>query len=194
MKRELNVKKTELDSIERLDVDLMTSHLWNQLLGTRSPREKRVIDTSDDFQTVILEDLFQNLQKDDVIRIILSVDLLSEETLYNEDIQSIMNPIDTSECNLRILLFGEERPNLDDKTLFLPIKNICDNFKVKYIQKEENTYRFISKNREKLVFIMTDSLIPDKAVLMDRTENSMMIDNAIDTFDYMYSKAQPIDM
>ncbi len=197
---ELETLEQSITELKSLDSTLVTSRFKNILTGRSEIKEYTIIVTSDDFRKAITTQLLANTKKGDVLHIIdrpaLLRDSIGQSGIAEKMIVEFVNKGGILKT---LLLVKDIQSELEMLLNFLG--NIRDSFleglasnrmEIKILNHRANTYRFLSLNNEKMILILTDSICPDKAILFDREDNSILFDDALKNFNELFEKGKNI--
>jgi hypothetical protein len=63
---------------------------------------------------------------------------------------------------------------------------------MRFLQEDIETYRMLCLNQDMLILYLTDTYKADTAALVYRRDNSILVDDAVSTFDRLWNQATDV--
>ncbi len=204
----LNLRKEEgnllkdISILENLESEGAAQFVLELITGETRERHTGVIEGLQNIRNAIVRELCTDVGEEDTLRIYDKANLLD---LYK---------ISSGHVEHKIVEAAQQGVNVHVILEQLPFDNASDDTEIDYFFKgegaileeplssgkllvrvkgeEEVGYRMLSLNREKMLLFLADAPKPDTVALITREANSVIIDNAVDSFDAAWQTATDI--
>jgi sugar-specific transcriptional regulator TrmB len=196
--RESEALRVQIEKFKTMDIAKETSSFWNLLLDRTEQQEEIILETTEEVRSVIINEIIKKGKKGDIIRIIQSPTVLKDISQSSGPVEKKLIDFVASEGEIRAVLLVSDLEH-EMKMLITFFRDMTEKFvkaiastklNLRYTMDKKHTYRFLALNDEKMVLILTDSVFPDKAVLLKKRDNPKLFDDAIDTFEMLYRDAE----
>jgi sugar-specific transcriptional regulator TrmB len=196
--KEREAVKFQIRKFKTLDIAKETTSLWDILLDRTEQQEEIILETTEEVRSVIINEIIKKGKKGDIIRIIQSPTILKDISQSTGPVENQLIAFVELEGEIRAILLMADLEH-EMKMLVTFFRDMTEKFvnaisstkmNLRYTMDKKRTYRFLALNDELMVLMLTDSVFPDKAVLLRREDNPKLFDDAISTFEMLYRDAE----
>ena len=193
-KQELSQK---LQILKAVNAESIAFLLFNQLMGLAPTSESIAIEGRENVRNTVIREFGRVAKPGDEIRIIAPMNLLGPGRLEQAgmaEMSLLLRAVD----GVKILSLGMPSKDVsfttDTIASFLGVMGdsffkmvSTGNIQINLAKENIQTYRMVSLNREKMLLYLTHAVESDMAVLIYRKDNPGLIDDAVDTFDRIFT-------
>ncbi len=195
-RKEVLAKQNLLTTTNPEDVAMA---LYNQLVGLDSIEGSVVIEGIENVRSTIIREFGEASKPGDVIRVMAPANILDgglEKVGMAE--MSLMARARNGVKIIGLLMPAEGKQSFTKELIRSYIKNVGDaftklastgNILLRIAKEDYKTYRMVSLNSDKMLLYLTHAAESDMAALIQRKDNSGLIDDAVMTFDRIYDEA-----
>ena len=200
---ELQGKKEDLSQklqiLQNVNAESTAFLLYNQLMGLTPTSESIAIEGRENVRNTIIREFGRVSKPGDELRILAPLNLVGPGRLEQAGMAE-MSLLGRALDGVKILALAmpSKDASFTAESVGMYLKEVGDSFSklastgnmqvnigTEFIQ----TYRMVSLNREKMLLYLTHAAEGDKAVLIYRKDNPGLIDDAVDTFDRLFSSS-----
>ena len=180
----------ELEVVEDINTTSLARRTREILAGRKFPERTRAVEGFVDVQKLIDDVIYNRAEDGDVIR--LTLDWVGFDVLSRKRREVITERIGDRDVKFKILF--HKTP--DDRVLkffkegLLHASESKWNVDIRFCPRDERTYEIAALNRYGIVLIM--SLAPLTALWVPHTENELLTNDAIDSFDREFEEGKTI--
>jgi predicted transcriptional regulator len=190
------------DILKQSNLHEMTEYVLEHLAGKQPRNLSRVFEGVENVRRVIVEEMCSNPISGDLIRVLNMIELSSFNSLSTSFLETEF--LDAAVQGLKVRALFPMNPKSPEEGLaalarFLkgvggPLTSAIKsgNLQIRARPTEDQTYRMISRNNNKMLLFLTNAPTPDTGALLYRNVNTPLIDDAITTFDALWEESQDI--
>ena len=202
-----NVRLEEFGETERQLIDdaallsRMTSYnlavyVLKILSGTLEPETSRIVQGVENVRQAILTEIIEPAKEGDIIRFTQNIDSVGSLVQMSGAVEEAIMKAVLRGIKLRAMVTGPTVKAEDMAPVTDYVANITDlvmdalrsgNVEIRIQTSKDPTYRMISLNNERVILFLTSLAHPGTAAVMNRQASASNIDDAIRTFDKLFS-------
>ncbi|MGY5875057.1 MAG: hypothetical protein RTU30_04880 [Candidatus Thorarchaeota archaeon] len=198
----------EIEQIEKrivflngLDIMVAASKFHDALLGREKTEVLKAAETTEEVRKLIIEQLCADAKENDVLRLIERPGRLNEGGFQSGTTEQAIIEIASRGGKIQALLLVTEDVTTEFKNMSRYMSKregpllqalMSRQLEVRVVVRDENTYRMLSLNSDRMVLILTDLSFPDKASFVTRDDNPLLIDDALRVFDELWENGRDI--
>ncbi len=196
---EIEQIENRITFLKGLDIMIAASNLHDTLLGREKPEVLKAAETTEEVRKMIIEQLCVNSKEVDILRIIERPGRLDEGGFQSGITEQAIIEIARRGGKIQVLLLVTEDVTAEFHNMSEYLSNIegpvlqalmSGQIQSRVVVRDENTYRMLTLNDEKMVLILTDLSFPDKASFITKEENPLLIDDALRVFEDLWQSGK----
>ena len=195
-RKEVLTKQNLLTTTDPEDVAMV---LYNQLVGLDSIEGSVVIEGVESVRSTIIREFGEAAKPGDEIRVIAPASVLDRGLGKSGMAEmSLMARAMDGVKIIGLLMPVEGKQSFTTELILSYIQNVGEafvnlastgNISLRIAKENSKTYRMVSLNSEKMLLYLTHAAESDMAALIQRKDNSGLIDDAVRTFDTIFDEA-----
>ena len=195
-RKEVLTKQNLLTTTDPEDVAMV---LYNQLVGLDSIEGSVVIEGVESVRSTVIREFGEAAKPGDEIRVIAPASVLDRGLGKSGMAEmSLMARAMDGVKIIGLLMPVEGKQSFTTELILSYIQNVGEafvnlastgNISLRIAKENSKTYRMVSLNSEKMLLYLTHAAESDMAALIQRKDNSGLIDDAIRTFDTIFDEA-----
>lgn len=166
------------------------------LSGTLEPETSRIVQGVENVRQAILKEIIEPAKEGDIIRFTQNIDFADSLGQMSGAVEEALMMAVLGGIKLRAMVTGPTVKTEDVAPAAGYIANIpglvmdalrSGNLKMRVQSTKDPTYRMISLNNERMILFLSSFAHPDTAAVINREVSASNIDDAIRTFDKLFS-------
>ncbi|MGY5852957.1 MAG: hypothetical protein RTU92_05260 [Candidatus Thorarchaeota archaeon] len=188
-----------IEFLNELDIMTAASNFHDALLGRDRAEVLKAAETTEEVRKMIIEYLCANSKENDTLRIIDRPGRLDEGGFQSGTTEQAIIEIAGRGGKVQVILLVTKDLTAEFQNMSDYLSNIegpvlqalmSGQIQSRVVVRDENTYRMLTLNDEKMVLILTDLSFPDKASFITKEENPLLIDDALRVFDDLWQSGK----
>ena len=186
----VNQLESEIESLKHLDAGTLASQFMSTMTGRRVKRKPLFVEGLGPCFNLIEREICKRSYRGDIIR--FTTDWMRAEEDHEGRIAGIFESMGKSGAEIRILCRSEDKDGFtsDFGEVIQDLHNQGHNIELRRCIRKDATYQFVSKSGEGMVLILAEE--PLAGTWISREANSLLIDDAIESFSKDYVKAESL--
>ena len=195
-RKEVLTKQNLLTTTDPEDVAMV---LYNQLVGLDSIEGSVVIEGVESVRSTVIREFGEAAKPGDEIRVIAPASVLDRGLGKSGMAEmSLMARAMDGVKIIGLMMPVEGKQSFTTELILSYIQNVGEafvnlastgNISLRIAKENSKTYRMVSLNSEKMLLYLTHAVESDMAALIQRKDNSGLIDDAVRTFDTIFDEA-----